>query len=858
MVPVGERAPNDVAEAEQLEPVASHEAAPEVILPESIDASAYSTPIAEKELEGEAFWAPAGKKGKKGKKAKQEREAFPDPSALPVGERPSDDIVEASIESVVPQAKVQEALESWDSPWTSKSQKGKKEQKLKGIEQINSAALEERPAEADPMDFDKATPLEPIEVTGNFEDQIMPVMPPAIQELSTLDDKVKRSSITRPVVEGQDLPNHKADKEDADFWDSVTAKKPNKGKRGTKAEQLRNQPLQAQVGESEPTNRDSAVHVFDSPLLADRSPVQAMVRDSGFHDSLSENLASPEAPLFSPAATSENPLEVEYLLGQAISPDLLPEYLSGGQLSPVQPDNPSVPLVSQGSDDYLDRPGPTTITVEADPAYEVSVAQTMDDIIDSTSGSAESFSGPRMDPHDRAIHQNDEQGPSNYLSRSGATLPISIEAMPELAIISTTTKDRDSVLFKSSPMNQSQVAGSPVYSHPDDDVPERTQRHREEQGWRDEVKQAQRQEQQAATVLGSPPTLQGSTHPVGLKDHIPEIALVSSPASHEPDDRMLHSSIFGGPVGINSDVDIPVEERLASPSTQSRRLDPIAEHDMEESPLARKSRAISSRGSSRAPSTLSNRLVLTPDSTREHHQQSSLYPYAAGTDRREEDQSAERGKRLISTDDLISRLSWPSVDDKAETVDIERVKSRDSQQHSSDQAANASALTPEVARNPPVDRQSPNDQCVEYRTNVNLSRRITPEREFFRPGSGLSQRSSGTPPLRRVDRRVSGDLRAANRREESRLANDRALNLTLDRPQLSTTRPDEPIRDSARGGVGEMAAVYVSAAQCFHRVPCANDGFLAGGMGRRSRFTAITRQTAKRTTTAEHATDHRS
>ncbi|TKA44464.1 hypothetical protein B0A54_05209 [Friedmanniomyces endolithicus] len=99
----------------------------------------------------------------------------------------------------------------------------------------------------------------------------------------------------------------------------------------------------------------------------------------------------------------------------------------------------------------------------------------------------------------------------------------------------------------------------------------------------------------------------------------------------------------------------------------------------------------------------------------------------------------------LSTDDLINRLSWPAVDDDNSTVNINRSLKRGTPKPS----------LPE-ARSPSV---------VSNVSNASRGQRI------ISPGDPRSfSRNSNrslTPTLRRIDRSLSGDLRAASRRGDT-------------------------------------------------------------------------------------------
>ncbi|OHW95622.1 hypothetical protein CSPAE12_05791, partial [Colletotrichum incanum] len=78
----------------------------------------------------------------------------------------------------------------------------------------------------------------------------------------------------------------------------------------------------------------------------------------------------------------------------------------------------------------------------------------------------------------------------------------------------------------------------------------------------------------------------------------------------------------------------------------------------------------------------------------------------------------------------------------------------------------------------------------------------TPEPLKFRPESpGIQRSGTATPPLRRVDRRVSGDLRSLSQRSQ--------LDLTKD-PKDPTSSSNTPVANEGRVRTKDMADVYVS------------------------------------------------
>ena len=268
------------------------------------------------------------------------------------------------------------------------------------------------------------------------------------------------------------------------------------------------------------------------------------------------------------------------------------------------------------------------------------------------------------------------------------------------------------------------------------------------------------------------------------------------------------NSLFGGPVGVSSDRDF---ESLQSPprspltiATPNRPLATIEERSPEDSPRPNKQRQDS--GTSQIePSLKPARRSITPHSL--SHQ-------------RVRSPNAESPRRLglISTDDLISRLSWPDVDEEKHAVDLERSLSRntDRDRKSSGGRSRPPSLTIDPNKVRDQSRRSTSGTSVRSTDSVNAIIRSPP----------LS--TTGTPPLRRVDRSLSSDLRTANRRDEQRSeASLGSLEETkpgkgaksgptegqVQSPNLegvASSSTYDPAKDKGKGRITKMADVYVS------------------------------------------------
>ena len=159
---------------------------------------------------------------------------------------------------------------------------------------------------------------------------------------------------------------------------------------------------------------------------------------------------------------------------------------------------------------------------------------------------------------------------------------------------------------------------------------------------------------------------------------------------------------------------------------------------------------------------------------------------------------------LISTEDIISRLSWPEFDEEEHAVDV--VKNT-SQSRDKDQKARSVS---HIDTNQNQDRRSISGNSIESNESINAIIRSSP--------------ATVTPPLRRVDRSLSSDLRLANRRHElSPTLEENNAKLDLTKENKSQVNPEilgeglassstyDPLKDKGKGRSAMMADVYVSA-----------------------------------------------
>ena len=302
----------------------------------------------------------------------------------------------------------------------------------------------------------------------------------------------------------------------------------------------------------------------------------------------------------------------------------------------------------------------------------------------------------------------------------------------------------------------------------------------------------------SASLFGSSPSTRDDQQ---LHSRHRSIDEVTSPMSTQP------RSLFGGPAGISSDRN---QESLRSPpktpidfDTPNRPLTTIEERSPEDLPRPKTSRHDSDAGKPERPLKPARRSI-TPHSASQHrlHSPNSDSPRRLG---------------LISTDDLISRLSWPEVDEEQHAVDLERSLSRntDKSRRSSSRQNRPPSLV--IDPNKARDQSHRSASGASVRSNESISAIIK--------SPPLS--STGTPPLRRIDRSLSSDLRAANRKEEPRSepslgsveadpekhAKPGSTGRGLESQQLegvASSSTYDPAKDKGKGRIVKMADVYVS------------------------------------------------
>ena len=486
-----------------------------------------------------------------------------------------------------------------------------------------------------------------------------------------------------------------------------------------------------------PINRDSAIHVSDSPVVSNDPPEHSVVRDSGYQDTE----ASPIVGLKSTVSSERVGMIDAPSLGSPVRDKERHGYAPQMSLSP---DGPAL--------------NPLNISVETDPTYDVRILSPASELYpsrglsrhkDDLRSSAEKGSGvfddelpspytkdefrplPPLSPNP---HYDQTSSKDNSIQSPSDTLPTpSQNCRHQPSPVSPSTKDRSSMLFQSSPST------------------------------REELANIQQQ-------YPSPPHQDEATQERSL-----------SPNGHgerAAPDEASYGSLLGGPLGSGSEIPSSPSIPFANEESHRRPLDTIKEYSPEDSPLQTKTRTRSyspslERGSGRHRRTNTQQAVQSPQI------------------------SAQGTKNMISTDDIISRLSWPAVDEEQHSVDLERSRSRSAGNRAPSRQSVVSPLGG-PPKQPDIDHRSFSGASIKSGDSINAIIRAPDQ---VRSASGLSYHSSGTPPLRRVDRSVSGDLRAKSLAKQNE----------AEPPTVASSSTYDPAKDK---GKNKMADVYVSTVTC--------------------------------------------
>ena len=515
--------------------------------------------------------------------------------------------------------------------------------------------------------------------------------------------------------------------------------------------------------------RDSAVQMSDSPVISEGLQTYDVVRDSGYQGTESSPPVGTDPEFIDASGTKHHSEIVE-------RPSTLARHEKAKTLEQIggYEDNAS-----------YNAENPLNISIEVDPTYEVAISRHK---TKRCSGRVKSnFQDGNFDknvsPHTNSSRAMDLETPVQYFDES-----------PQPSPADSATKDRSSVLFQSSPSTREERTNQPI--QPDTLHAPHSKI--------DPIDMSPAYNDNRGNLSGPDMSPSMATHEGAsiLAARASSLAALSGLTDAHRDSP---KSLFGGPVGINSDlpsVISPPRTPFSLENSGRRQLNTITEHSPEKSLHHKQARALSDIGSPER-GTKSARRSVTP---REISQRRVRSPTVTGTIE----------KSLISTDDVLARLSWPAVDEDKHSVDLERSRSRNTDRRPSSRHSNVSALVSDGVKQRESEHRSVSGASIRSGESINAIIR-TPEQ--FRSVSALSNRS-GTPPLRRVDTRsVSGDLRAASKRGEAAKpaeseAEAEPAPAPAPAPAFSLATPSsstyDPVKDKGKSRVKEMADIYVS------------------------------------------------
>lgn len=519
------------------------------------------------------------------------------------------------------------------------------------------------------------------------------------------------------------------------------------------------------------TYRDSAILVSDSPAISDDAPTHRFVRDSGYPDTETSPIVDIEPQHHDmhaqrdsgdlddgefeeniidqyhqePLTRTHGPSISNYVTSQD------PENLHDGEteqevIDEYDKDPPRTDHGRSDPDDVL------KVSVEADPSYDVSISRPTE-----TRRHSRRRSG--------AAYDSDDSADSGFDIRRRQRLQAKAEAPREPSPVSSTTKERTSALFGSSPSAREERPDRPR----EDQSPSRKVGVHEAPTWSFGRAESPRGHPRTISEINrSPFDEEKSTEPSAFEK--------LTGGREQP-----HPSLFGGPVSHDDET---MSRSMSPPSSNIRgrhRLNTISEDDQKRHSLHEKDK--------RAKSD-----VGTPEAgVKERHMRS---PPASG----------DASGCYLSTDDLISSQPWPTVDEDKHSIDFERSRSR-----GTDQPLSRRSKTPSLPSLPAKYCESDRKTSNASAQSDNSIHAIIRTPDQVRSASGQSFRSSGTltPPLRRVDRSASGDLRGASKLGDAKTRGQNSeaepdINIAI--PSSSTY---DPVTHKGKNRA-DMADIYVS------------------------------------------------
>lgn len=497
-------------------------------------------------------------------------------------------------------------------------------------------------------------------------------------------------------------------------------------------EAVANYPVVGDLGQSSETheNRDSAIYVSGSPMMPEMIPYHRAARDSGYPDSEASPVNNDEL---------ESPGDPTVVSGVAASESI-------GRVRSRAHESERQSSTSRSPFDVL---------VEASSEYDVSVSRPKE-------------RRKRSLRRSGADYDSDDSADSGFDIQRRRRRQAMAEEPREPSPVSSTTKDRSSALFDSSPS----ATGETVVNVQGQDASPYYDPVREEPTWSfDHEAPPQQRSRVVSRERESDST----------PEHAPESIGYESPGGQHEDAGL---SLFGGPQSLENDSQSLARSPRLNETRGRQRLNTISENSADGSPGYKKDkRTMSDVGS--PESGVKGRRMRSP---------------SVG-----EDIIGEH----VSTYDAVSRPSWPAADEEKHAVE-ERSRSRNSE-HSTAFSSRQSALPDVTSRHKEGEYRTGSAASMQSEKSIHAIIR-TPDQ--FRSASGLSYSSSGTPPLRRVDRSASGDLRGASRKSQDQAKNHTKSSSEFEaEPELGVGIPSsstyDPVTDKGKSRA-DMADVYVS------------------------------------------------
>ena len=466
--------------------------------------------------------------------------------------------------------------------------------------------------------------------------------------------------------------------------------------------------------------RDSG-YVADSPFISDEAPFHRAIRDSGYPETETSPIVDAESHIQEPHSTAA--IEQDY--------GSVPTHLPVGIDHEYPREEPLSSLPGQS----------ISVPVEASPIPGALISKSNE---------------RRRRRRSGASYDSDDSNDSGFDVQRRRRKQAMMDDVREPSPVSSTTKERSSELFGSSPsVRQERVEQPREYHH----TSSHSEHVREEPTWsfdREISPSPQARSRDAS----------GETESAGpLDQDMDSPTYPKLPGSLEEPSR----SLFGGPVNHEEDTMSRSMSPLSDDGRGLGRLNTIAE---ETSPLRKDTPAMSDVGSPEA--NVQERRMRSPPTDDE-----------AGS--------------YMSTEDRLSRQPGSARDEHS--VDLERSRSRHtdlSSRHST--VSHASTVS---HKHPGGEERS---ASIASDKSIHAIIR-TPDQ--VRSASGQSLKSSVTPPLRRVDSSVSSDLRGASKRSEAKTrakTSEEDAELDINIPSSSTY---DPVTDKGKSRA-DMADVYVS------------------------------------------------